>query len=137
MGNPEEMKLLLDTHILLWSLLDPMQLTRDVAADLESLSNELWLSPINTWEVIILVERGRVALETDPITWLRSVYTRIPFKEAPITHEVAIQSRTIDLPHQDPADRFLVATAAVYGLTLVTADERLLLSKVVPVLSNK
>ena len=137
MGNPEEMKLLLDTHILLWSLLDPMQPTRDVATELESLSNELWLSPINTWEVIILVERGRVALETDPITWLRSAYTKIPFKEAPITHEVAIQSRTIDLPHQDPAYRFLVATAVVYGLTLVTADERLLLSKVVPVLSNK
>lgn len=131
------MKLLLDTHILLWSLLDPTQLTRDVAAELESRSNELWLSPINTWEVIILVERGRVALETDPITWLRSVYTRIPFKEAPINHEVAIQSRMIDLPHQDPADRFLAATAAVYGLTLVTADARMLLSKVIPVLPNK
>ena len=137
MGNPEEMKLLLDTHILLWSLLDPTQLTRDVAAELERRSNELWLSPINTWEVIILAERGRVALETDPITWLRSVYARIPFKEAPINHEVAIQSRTIDLPHQDPADRFLAATAAVYGLTLVTADARMLLSKVVPVLPNK
>jgi PIN domain nuclease of toxin-antitoxin system len=104
---------------------------------LESRFNELWLSPINTWEVIILVERGRVVLETDPITWLRSVYTRIPFKEAPINHEVAIQSRTIDLPHQDPADRFLAATAVVYGLTLVTADARMLLSKVVPVLPNK
>jgi len=131
------MKLLLDTHILLWSLLDPAQLTREVAAELESRFNELWLSPINTWEVIILVERGRVSLETDPITWLRNVYSRIPFKEAQINHEVAIQSRKIDLPHQDPVDRFLAATAAVYGLTLVTADERMLLSKVVPVLPNK
>src|SRR4030042_2532452 len=129
MGNPKGMKLLLDTHIFLWSLLDPKNLAREVAAELENRANELWLSPINTWEVIILVERGRIILETDPINWLRNVYAKIPFKEAPINHAVAIQSRTIDLHHQDPADRFLAATAVVYGLTLVTADARMLLSK--------
>ena len=137
MGSPKGMKLLLDTHILLWSLFDPSHLTRDVAAELQSPSNELWLSPISTWEVIVLVEKGRVVLETDPVTWLRGVFTRVPFKEAPVNHEVAIQSRAIDLPHQDPADRFLAATALVYGLTLVTADPRMLFSKVVPVLPNK
>lgn len=130
------MKLLLDTHILLWSLIEPSHLTRDVAAELESCSNELWLSPITTWEVIVLVEKGRVILEMDPITWLRNVFMRVPFKEAPVNHEVAIQSRMIDLPHQDPADRFLAATAFVYGLTLVTADSRMLLSKAISVLPN-
>ena len=137
MGDFEGMKLLLDTHILLWSLLDPTNLSKEVAAALENRSNELWLSPISIWEVILLVERGRVVLTTDPITWLRRVFKRIPFKEAPINHEVAFHSRTVDLPHQDPADRFLAATALVYGLTLVTADDRILLSKVVPVLFNK
>jgi len=131
------MKLLLDTHILLWSLLEPTRLTGEVVTELESPSNELWLSPISTWEVIILVEKGRVILETDPISWLRSVYKRVPFKEAPLNHEVAIQSRAINLPHQDPADRFLAGTPLVYGLTLVTADPRILLSKVIPVLANK
>ena len=131
------MKLLLDTHILLWSLLEPTRLTRDVAVELESRNNELWLSPISTWEVIVLVEKGRVVLETDPATWLRSVYKSVPFKEAPVNHEVAIQSRLINLPYQDPADRFLVGTALVYGLTLVTADPRIVLSKVIPVLPNK
>ena len=53
----------------------------------------------------------------------------MPFKQAMINHEVAIQSRLVDLPHQDPADRFLAATAMVYDLILVTADLRLLSSK--------
>ncbi len=137
MGSSEGMKLLLDTHILLWSLLAPTNLTREVAAELEAPVNELWLSPISTWELIILVEKGRVILERDPITWIRGVFRRIPFKEAPINHEVAIQSRIIELPHQDPADRFLASTALVYDLTLVTADDRLLGARGISCLPNK
>ena len=53
----------------------------------------------------------------------------LPLREAVINQEVAIQSRYIDLPHQDPADRFLAATALVYDLILVTADRRLFDSK--------
>jgi PIN domain nuclease of toxin-antitoxin system len=49
---------------------------------------------------------------------------------------VAIQSRRITLPHQDPADRFLAATAQVYDLTLVTADERLLHSNDFATMAN-
>lgn len=137
MGSFERMKLLLDTHILLWSLLAPEKLTKRVASELESPSNELWLAPISTWELIILVEKGRVILDSDPITWMRRVFRRIPFNEAPINHEVAIQSRIVDLPHQDPVDRFLGSTASVYDLTLVTADERLLAARGISVLANK
>ena len=57
-------------------------------------------------------------------------------REAPVTHDVAILSRQIDLAHQDPADRFLAATALVFHLTLVTADERLLATPDLPVLAN-
>ena len=133
MGSPQ-MKLLLDTHVFLWSLLDPDRLSPRVAAALEDEANQLWLSPIVIWEVLIFAERGRVVLEPDAPTWVRKVLQTIPFHEAPLTHEVAIQSRSVDLPHQDPADRFLAATALVYDLTLVTADERLLKSPSVPTL---
>ena len=61
---------------------------------------------------------------------------RIPFREAALTHEVAVVSRSIELPHQDPADRFLAAAAKVYELTLVTADERLINSVEFSVLAN-
>ena len=123
------MKLLLDTHVLLWSLLEPDRLKEDVAFELNSPSNDIWLSPITTWEIMILVEKGRVILNQAPQTWMRSIFEKIPFKQARINHEVAIQSRLIKLSHQDPADRFLAATAMVYDLTLVTADSRLLSSK--------
>jgi len=61
------------------------------------------------------------------------MFKKLPFREAVINQEVAIQSRKINLPHQDPADRFLAATAIVYD-TLVTADTRLIDAKGFPVL---
>jgi len=129
--------LLLDTPILLWSLLEPERLSRDVAAALEDESSTLWLSPITTWEVLILAERGRLELHREPAAWLRQVLGEIPFKEAALNHEVVIRSRGVDLSHQDPADRFLVATARVYDLTLVTADRHLLGLKDLKLLPNR
>ncbi|GIX47756.1 MAG: ribonuclease VapC [Candidatus Tectimicrobiota bacterium] len=131
------MRLLLDTHIFLWSLLEPERLSRRVATALEDPGNELWLSPIVIWEVLILAEKGRVVLEPDAVAWVRRALQTIPFREAPLTHEVAIQSRFVALPHQDPADRFLAATALVYDLTLVTADERLLRAPSIPILADR
>jgi len=131
------MRLLLDTHIFLWGLLDPTRLSKRVARELQDPANDLWISPITTWEVMVLAEKGRIVLDPDPTTWIRKVYRTIPFKEAPLNHEVAIQSRSVNLPHQDPADRFLIATARVHDLTLVTADERLLHLKQVSILPNR
>jgi PIN domain nuclease of toxin-antitoxin system len=130
-------KLLLDTHILLWSLLEPVRLGPKTAAELEDPGNEIWISPITTWEILILVEKGKVFLEGNPIDWLRDVFSTLPFKGAPVNHEVAFQSRMVNLPHEDPADRLLVATALVYDLTLATADKRLIDSGEFPVLPNK
>ena len=63
--------------------------------------------------------------------------SRRPFREAALTHAVALESRRLVLPHHDPVDRFLAASAKVYGLTLVTADERLLGSDEFSVLANR
>ncbi len=131
------MKLLLDTHILLWSLLEPAMLSKRVASELEDPSNDIWVSPISIWEVLVLAEKGRVILNPDPLTWIRNVLRTTPLKEAPLNHEVAIQSRTVDLPHQDPVDRFLAATALIYDLTLVTTDKQLLKSRKFAVLPNR
>lgn len=61
---------------------------------------------------------------------------RAPLEEAALNHEVAVRSRGISLPHQDPADRFLVATALTYELTLVTADRTLIDARPCPILAN-
>ena len=131
------MKLLLDTHILLWSLLDASKIGKHLAGELERADNELWLSPLTVWEVIVLSEKRRVVLEPDPVTWIRDVLSTIPFQEAMVNHEVTMRSRLIRLPHGDPVDRFLAATAAVYELTLVTTDERLLRSRECSTLPNR
>lgn len=131
------MKLLIDTHIWVWSLLEPARLTSRVSAALDATANEKWLSPISVWETLLLAGRGRLVLEPDPATWVREYLDRVPFRQAPVTHEVAIESRTVDLKHDDPADRFLTATARVFELTLVTADDRLLGTKSCAVLANR
>ncbi len=131
------MKLLLDTHIWLWSLLDPEQLTPRVRSALQSPENELWLSPISIWEALMLVERGRLSVESDASKWVEDMVRALPRREAPLTHQVAVESRRVSLSHQDPADRFLAATAVVYELTLVTADERLLQSPSIAVMANR
>jgi len=82
--------------------------------------------PISIWECLILAEKGRIVLLPDARRWVDRVLREVPLREAPLTREVAIQSRFVEVAHQDPADRFLAATAAVYGLTLVTADDRLI-----------
>lgn len=118
------MKLLLDTHIWLWSLNDPARVGRRVMHELKDTENELWLSPISTWEALTLNSKGRIQLPADLGDWVRRATA--PLREAPLTHEIALLARQLPLPHNDPADRFLAATAQLLRLTLVTADGNLL-----------
>lgn len=120
------MKLLLDTHIWLWSHLEAERLGARVAGELEREENELWLSPVSVWETLILAEKGRIELEPSPEEWVRDALAAVPFRDAALNREVAIWSRRLPLLNQDPADRFLAATAHVYDLTLVTDDDDLL-----------
>lgn len=131
------MKLLLDTHIWLWGLLEPERLAPTVRTALESSENELWLSPVSVWEALILVERGRLSVAASTPEWVEQMVRAIPRREAALTHDIAVMSRLLTLPHQDPADRFLAATARVMGLTLVTADKRLLESSEYAVMANE
>ena len=117
------MKLLLDTHIWLWSVHDPKRLGRRLFRELSDEANELWLSPISTWEALTLNVKARIHLHGDLRDWLARATAGT--REAPLTHEITLVARQIAL-HQDPADRILAATAQVLDLTLATADERLL-----------
>jgi PIN domain nuclease of toxin-antitoxin system len=114
------LRLLLDTHIWLWSLREPGRLGDRTRHELRNPENELWLSPVSTWESLILHEKGRIHLDGDLENWV--IDSTAPFREAPITHEIAAASRRLQLPQRDPADRFLVATPQVLDLTLLTAD---------------
>ena len=120
------MKLLLDTHIWLWYLQVNDSLSENLKQIINSADTELWLSPISVWETIVLAEKGRIELDRDPQVWVKKYLRSLDFKEARITHEIAMKSRSIELSHQDPADRFIAATAVELDLTLATVDKRLL-----------
>lgn len=120
---------LLDTHVWLWGLVDPSRLRKKTRDLLVSASSTLWLSPISVWETSLLVERGHLELDTDARAWIQDAIASSGVGEAPLNHEVALQSRELTVGHDDPADRFIAATASVYQLALLTADERLLRGK--------
>ena len=131
------MRLLLDTHIWVWSALDGARLAASLIAALESPENELWLSPISLWEVLTLCQKNRLTLHPNPQAWIENTLDAVPMREAPVTYQVAQETGRVQLSHRDPADRFLVATARVFDLTLVTADEQLLKAGQVAVLGNR
>jgi PIN domain nuclease of toxin-antitoxin system len=130
------MKLLLDTHIWLWSLGEPHRLSKRVAKALDDRQNELWLSPISVWEAFLLFRKKRVQISTDFTTWLATSLSTLPVIEAPLTFEIARTLPTLAVPHEDPADLFLAATAKAFELTLVTSDRNLLRTKQISVLKN-
>ena len=117
------MRILLDTNVWLWMILEPHKIGPHLRNEL-SIAEERWLSPVSTWEAIVLIHKGRIQIEEHLATWVAE--TTSPFREAPFTHEIVLESQRIALPHRDPADRFLAATAKVLGLTLATADSKLL-----------
>lgn len=119
------MRLLLDTHVIVWASGQPDRLTRRVAGALTDSRNELWMSAISSWEVALLAERGRLALQPDAAAWLASAVAGLGLREAPLTSAIALESRQIRMPTEDPADRFIAATARAYDCTLVTADAAL------------
>lgn len=129
------MNLLLDTHVLLWYCLDDPKLPRDIARRIESAESTSWVSPVSIWESLLLAERGRLALPAPAMEWLSRELAGGPFREAPLTWEIAIESRRLALTHEDPADRFLAATARVNGFTFVTGDARLKALKGVEILA--
>ena len=128
------MNLLLDTHIWIWSQLEPAKIGKHVASELNAGTNELWISPVSVWEALTLMHKGRVRV-SDPLEWVEHATDQM--REAPLTQEIVRVSFALSLPHADPADRFLAATAKVLNLTLVTADKALLGLGQIATLANR
>lgn len=117
------MRLLLDTHVWIWKLLEPEKLSAKAARALARSENDLFLSPISVWETLVLARRGRLELAPSADRWVATALQRSGTTMAPLTHAVARKSESLGgYGSRDPADRFLVATALVEGLRLVTAD---------------
>lgn len=131
------MKLLLDTHIWLWGALDPQRIAPRVEKALTDPANELWLSPVSVGELVVLIRKGRLQVPQNLPDWVATTMADLKLVEAPLTIEVALAISSFTFAHGDPADHFLAATAKVFNLTLVTADEHLLRIPGIRVLANR
>lgn len=116
------MKLLLDTHLLLWAAGMPGHLSTDAVALIEDAENELFFSAASLWEIAIKHGLGREDFKVDARLLRRGLLDN-GYSELPIGSEHAVAIDSLPPIHKDPFDRILVAQATVEGITLLTADE--------------
>ncbi|MDB5754461.1 MAG: pilT [Massilia sp.] len=115
------MKLLLDTHLLLWAAGQPEKLSPTASALLHDPQNELFFSSASLWEVSIKRGLGRGDFLVDPRLLRRGLLDN-GYSELPITSEHAVAVDGLPPIHKDPFDRILVAQAMAEGITLLTVD---------------
>lgn len=116
--------IVLDTHILVWYALGSPQLSPSRLQQIQAASPRVFVSAITLWEVEMLLERGRVSGFS--VSDLRKVIAVSGFQEAVLSGDMAVLSRRLALPHHDPADRFIAATAVTMHSTLVTNDANMI-----------
>lgn len=117
----------LDTHALIWMDADDPSLgnaARRVVREAWA-EGQVGVSAISFWECAMLHQAGRIELPGALTEW-RHELLAAGLKEWPVTGDIALMAVSLGLPHKDPADRFIVATALSHGAALVTADKMLL-----------
>ncbi len=118
------MRLLLDTHILLWGAIEPERLSRVASALIESPDNEIVFSALSIWEIAIKTGLGRADFRIDAGMLRRSFFDN-GYVELAVTGAHAATLAGLPPIHKDPFDRMLVAQAIVEGFTLLTSDPTL------------
>lgn len=119
------MKLLLDTHVLLWFFIFPEKLSLKARSAVEDSRNELFFSPVSLFEISVKRMKDNPEFQVD-VDWLHREIVTHGFTELPLL--TAHSLRVLQLPsvHKDPFDRLLLAQALVENLLLLTADSLLL-----------
>lgn len=119
------MKLLLDTHVLLWAANDPQRLSETTRTLLLEPANTLYFSAVSLWEIVIKRGLGRSDFIVDPHR-LRRLLLANGYNELAVNSEHVLQVDRLPLLHKDPFDRLLIAQAQTEALLLVTVDRMVL-----------
>lgn len=121
--------IVLDTHVWLWWISNPENLSTRAgqAIDQAIIEKGIIISSISTWEIALLVDKGRLELSVDLRDWVRKTED-LPFvRFMPVDNTISL--RSVTLPgqfHLDPADRIITATAMTMGLPLITRDDKII-----------
>jgi PIN domain nuclease of toxin-antitoxin system len=118
-------KLLLDTHVLLWSASDPDRLSAEARTAIEDGTQEVLVSTVSAWEIAIKQSLGKLDLPQPAAAWLPEVLRRSGFEVAPVGLSAALRVGALPWHHRDPFDRMLIAQALEDGYTIVTHDDAL------------
>ena len=119
------MKLLLDTHVLLWAAGQPEKLSESARTLLTTPENALFFSAASIWEIVIKRSLGRKDFKVDPARLKKMLITH-GYTELPVTAEHALKVETLPLLHKDPFDRLLLAQARAEGMLLLIVDASIL-----------
>jgi PIN domain nuclease of toxin-antitoxin system len=114
-------RLLLDTHLLLWTTSQSHRLSHAARALFDDRGNELFFSAASFWEIGIKLGLGRANFRVDPVLLRRSLLNR-GYGELAVTSEHGLAVKDLPPLHKDPFDRILIAQSIVEGITLVTSD---------------
>ncbi len=121
--------IILDTHVLLWSLLQPEELNEDLKEQisLAQINNQLFICSISLWEIAMLKLKKRINIYEPIKDFLNSISNINGLKIKDISPEIAAESISLmDDFHGDPADRIIVATTRCFGASLITRDQKIL-----------
>jgi PIN domain nuclease of toxin-antitoxin system len=115
-------RLLIDTHTLIWAADDPTRLSGLATAALQDPANDLLLSAATVWELAIKIGQGRLTLSLPYRQWMEKAITDLELSILPITVEYAERQAGLPAHHKDPFDRLIIAQALVEGIAVAGAD---------------
>ena len=119
------MKLLLDTHVLLWWLVDSRRLSERARSLIADRRNKLFWSAASSWELAVKLALGRIQFQTPLRTLIPDVLRKQGIASLPVEHSHAFQVASLPPLHRDPFDRMLVAQCQLERFTLLSADSQL------------
>lgn len=117
------MRVLLDTHVLIWALTAPRRLSKVAHRTISARSNDLFVSAVSGWEVATKHRLGKLPLGDAIVEGYEAHLLRLGAEELPITSRHALTAGTFPTEHRDPFDRLIAAQAIHEGLTLLSSDE--------------
>ena len=116
------MRLLIDTHVLIWWVQEPKKIRKTIRDDLSNDENEVFVSAVSAWEIANKVRIGKLSFAQNILDTFEASIRQLNFELLPVTAKHAVTGAQLEGIHKDPFDRMLAGQALVEGMKLISAD---------------